>query len=363
MKVMVIEDNSDHFEIIEDALASITEIHAHVVRSETLSTGVARLSSEHFDICLCDLQLPDSTISETVLWLSLQTNPLPMVILTSVNSIEIAQSLLNKGVQDYLSKDELTPQLLYKTCCYAIERFRHQQEFAGYNQDMQAFCASLSHDFNGHISRIMGVSKALKADLTSRIDCTPNELKWFDYLEKSTTDVHSLVSDLQSYLSVGYANQVFETVNLKLVITKAVTSLKDTVQTDFKVNIPDELADISGNIALLQLLFQNLIANSIKFNNNLPIIDIVMNDTGNYIEVSLQDNGIGFNPLHVDKIFSPFNRLVNGKKFSGSGLGLSIVKRIIEHHSGSIEASSSLGVGSLFTLKFKKVKVIAKQTG
>ncbi|TWX73619.1 hybrid sensor histidine kinase/response regulator [Colwellia sp. C1TZA3] len=354
MKVIVIEDNPDHFEIIEDAFASITEIHAQVVRADTLAAGKSMLFSQHFDICLCDLQLPDSAIEQTVEWLSSQTHPLPMVTLTSLHSIEIAQNLLHKGVQDYLSKDELTPLLLYKTCRYAIERFRHQQEIAGYNQDMQVFCDSLSHDFNGHINRIKGVSGALKSDLMERTPCTANELQWFDYLEKSTSEVQNLVSDLQSYLSVGYVNQVFETVNLKLVVDKVVASLKSTLQIDFEANMPNELATISGNTALLQLLFQNLIANSIKFNNDRPIIDITMQDNGNYVDIILQDNGIGFDPVHAKKIFSPFNRLANGKKFSGSGLGLSIVKRIIAHHDGSIEAHSALGVGSKFTLKFLK---------
>ncbi|MBA6340378.1 response regulator [Colwellia sp. MB02u-10] len=354
MKVIVIEDNPDHFEIIEDAFASITGINAQVVRADTLAAGKSLLFSEYFDICLCDLQLPDSSIAQTVDWLSSQTHPLPMVTLTSLHSIEIAQNLLHKGVQDYLSKDELTAQLLYKTCQYAIERFRHQQEATGYNQDMQVFCDSLSHDFNGHINRIKGVSRALKSDLMERTSCTADELQWFDYLETSTSEVQNLVSDLQSYLSVGYVNQSFETVCLKLVVKKVVASLKSALQIDFEANMPNELPTISGNPALLQLLFQNLIANSIKFNNNQPIIDITMKDNGNYIDIVLRDNGIGFDPIHAQKIFSPFNRLANGKKFSGSGLGLSIVKRIVAHHDGSIEAHSALGVGSKFTLKFKK---------
>jgi signal transduction histidine kinase len=354
MRVIIIEDNTDHFDIIEDAFISITEIDVEVVRADTLTKGKNLLLSENYDICLCDLQLPDSTIVETVEWLSSQTNELPMVTLTSLNSIDVARNLLNKGIQDYLPKDSLTPQLLYKTCLYAIERFRHQQIVTGYNQDMQVFCASLSHDFNGHITRIMGVSRSLKSDLMERTGCTPTELKWFEYLEKSTTEVHKLVSNLHSYLSVGHTNQVFESVCLKSVIERVIWSLKGDFQADFQVNVPNELATISGNSTLLQILFQNIIVNSIKFNNSKPIIDISVQQYGNSVDIILKDNGIGFDLKHVQKIFSPFNRLANGMKFGGSGLGLSIVKRIIEHHNGSIEAYSELGVGSQFTLKFNK---------
>jgi signal transduction histidine kinase len=353
VKVIVIEDNPDHYEIIEDAFAAMGEINFQVTRADTLSAGESLLFSEHFDICLCDLKLPDSTIEQTVEWVTTLSNPFPIVILTSLNSVDVAQKLLNNGVQDYLSKDELTPQLLIKTCRYAIERFNHQKVIAGYNQDMQAFCASLAHDFNGHISRIKGVSQALKADVDKRSNCTPEELKLFEYLEKSTSQVHSLVSDLQNYLSLGYASLVFEDVCLKTVVDNVVAFLKTGDSKDFQINMPIKLADIKGNHALLQLLFLNLIENAIKFNEDFPIIDISSQANGNFVEVIVQDNGIGFDPIHVQNIFLPFNRLANGKKFGGSGLGLSIAKRIIEHHGGSLEAHSELGIGSKFTLTFK----------
>ena len=179
-------------------------------------------------------------------------------------------------------------------------------------------------------------------------------MKWFEYIEKSTTEVHKLVSNLHSYLSVGYTDQVFESVCVKSVIENVTSSLKGALQVDFELNIPNELTTIQGNSTLLQILFQNLIVNSIKFNNGYPIIDISVRAHGNHVDVILKDNGIGFEQKHVQKIFSPFNRLANGMKFGGSGLGLSIVKRIIEHHNGSIEAHSELGVGSQFILKFNK---------
>jgi signal transduction histidine kinase len=75
---------------------------------------------------------------------------------------------------------------------------------------------------------------------------------------------------------------------------------------------------------------------------------------GDYIEIEFQDNGVGFNPSSVEKIFKPFSRLDKSKSTPGSGLGLSIVKRIIEHHYGSINVCSEIGVGTRFNLKFLK---------
>lgn len=354
MKVLVIEDNPDHFEIIEDAFFSISEIKAQIVSVDTLSLGIEKLVSESFDICLCDLQLPDSPIEQTVEWLSSQTHSLPLVILTSLNSIDIAESLLNRGVQDYLAKDELTPRLLHKTCRYAIERWKHQQYVDEHNKDMQAFCSSLSHDFNGHINRIMGVSKALQEDLSVRVSFTPSDVNWFNYLNKSTKEIHTLVSDLHEYLSVGYAEKEFIAINIVDVIKNVVDTIRNTFQVEFTVNIPDSHYVLQGNVALLQLLFQNLLSNSLKFNDNVPVIDISCRESGEYIEVELQDNGMGFDASFTKEIFKPFSRLSRGKKYPGSGLGLSIVKRIMEHHNGLIDVHSKIDKGARFNLKFLK---------
>ena len=136
------------------------------------------------------------------------------VILTSINSIQIAKTLLSKGIQDYISKDDISPQLLFRTCRYAIDRWKHQREIETYNKDMKAFCSSLSHDFNGQIIRIKGVSNILKLDLEERLVLTPGELTLFEYLNNSTAEIHQLVDDLQHYLAMEYTLKSDEIIDL-----------------------------------------------------------------------------------------------------------------------------------------------------
>lgn len=354
LKILLIEDNPDHVELIEDALKSMSDKQVEVCSEATLLTGVKRLREEQFDICFFDLKLPDSTIEQTVELLSNDTFGLPIVILSSLNSIDIAKDLLNQGVQDYLPKDEITPPLLYRTCRYAIERWQHQQSIEAFNQDMQAFCSSLSHDFSGHIVRIKGVSNLLKNELIKRVELSPEESKWFTYLETSTQNIHSLVKDLQHYLSVSHSNKEFFTVDLNEVIKSVIDSLKTANERDFNVDIVGTLPNLHASSALLHLLFHNLLSNAIKFNENTPEITFSSLEKGDYIEISVKDNGIGFALEDKDTIFSPFQRLENNKNYTGSGLGLSIVKRIVEHHEGSMQVESELGKGSCFTVIFKK---------
>lgn len=355
MKILIIEDNEDHFELINDALEKIEDTTIFSLLVNTIAEGESQLLTNKFDICLCDLRLPDSTIKQTIEWLSLGDFSTPIIILTSINSLPIAKNLLNQGIQDYIPKNEITPQLLYRTCKYAIERFKHQQVIENHNKDMQAFCSSLSHDFNGHISRIMGISKLIQADFKQKTTLTVEEETWFDYLNTSTTEIHQLVKDLQQYLSLNYVDKTFQLVDLNEVINKVSNSLEASVEKSFTVNIDNTLPTISVNSALIHLLFYNLLSNSIKFNENKPIITLSSNENEHSYCISVQDNGIGFDKDKAKEMFKPFKRLANKEKYSGSGLGLSIIKRVLEIHNAHIDIQSNIGMGSIFVISFKKI--------
>ncbi|WP_077339156.1 hybrid sensor histidine kinase/response regulator [Pseudocolwellia agarivorans] len=354
MKVLIIEDNPDHRELIEDALHLIKDVRVKISSAATAESGKSMLLNRNYDACLCDLQLPDSTIEETIEWLGSQRFSTPIIILTSLNNLQIAKDLLNQGIQDYIPKNEISPQLLYRTCRYAIDRWRHQQVIEEHNKDMKAFCASLSHDFNGQINHIKLISDILKTDLEARVTLTPDEKNWFKYLNTSTTAIHELVYSLQQYLLVGSTKRVFELVNLADVVNEVVELLKESVDKDFTLNIKTPLPTIKGNAGLLHLLFQNLIGNSIKFNENVPEIFLSSKENGRIVSIYIQDNGIGFDVEKTKEIFTPFKRLADKSKYPGSGIGLSIVKQVIDHHRGSIQVESEIGVGSCFILNFLK---------
>ncbi|MDO7085267.1 ATP-binding protein [Pseudocolwellia sp. AS88] len=354
MNILIIEDNSDHLDVITDALESITEVNVNIIAASSLAEGNRLLLTERFDACLCDLNLPDSPLEQTVEWLATRSFPVPIIILTSINSLQIAKTLLNKGIQDYISKDDISPQLLFRTCRYAIDRWKHQREIETYNKDMKAFCSSLSHDFNGQIIRIKGVSSILKLDLEERLELTPGELTLFEYLNNSTAEIHQLVDDLQHYLAMEYTLKSDEVVDMNRVISKASAALKASVDKEFVINVEKSLPKFRGNATLLHLLFHNLFSNSIKFNENSPVITISFEETDQLLQISVKDNGIGFNTDKSHEIFTPFKRLAHKNSYNGSGLGLSIVKRIIEKHDGSIKVESEIDKGSLFTLNFIK---------
>ncbi|MFT7549585.1 MAG: signal transduction histidine kinase [Candidatus Azotimanducaceae bacterium] len=354
MKILIIEDNPDHLELIEDMLYAMPEHDVKVSSEVTLGDGIDKLVLEHFDVCLCDLQLPDSSIEKTVEWLSTTSIGIPIITLTSLNNSDIAKELLGKGVQDYVSKEELSPELLARSCRYAIERWKHQLRINEHHKDLQAFCSILSHDFNGHINRITGVADVIKSDFEKRFVFTEKDNKWFEFLNTSTTAIHQLVSSLQQYLSIEYTAKTFSSIPLLQIVKSTESFILTSTKKTFTLKYSDDMPIVSGNASLLQLMLQNLISNGIKFCEHKPSITINCIDLGDVVIVAIKDNGIGFDVTKSDVMFRPFNRLANGYEYGGSGLGLSIVHRIVEHHEGSIEVDSSLGAGSTFTIALPK---------
>jgi len=109
------------------------------------------------------------------------------------------------------------------------------------------------------------------------------------------------------------------------------------------------LPSVNGDGSQLTQLFQNLISNSLKYTrpDTAPVIDIGVEDIADEAVIFVRDNGAGFDPVYATSIFEPFRRL-QGRSVSGSGIGLSICKRVVERHGGQIWAESKPGEGSTF---------------
>lgn len=354
MKILIIEDNPDHLDLIEDLLHSKPFAAVTVLSEVTLESGKHRLATESVDVCLCDLNLPDSQVDTTVEWMTLAAKSFPVVTLTSLSSGEVADRLLSAGVQDYISKEALTSDALYRACRYAIERWKHQQRITEHNKDMQTFCSSLSHDFNGHINRIVMISNALQSDLQGRYELSDGDKRWFELLDSSTNGIKALVYNLHQYLTVEYSNRAFEKVDLSDVLQQAERSIRLAGSKSFTLHCGKTLPAVKGNHGLLQLMLQNLLNNSIKFCEQAPEITISHSQDTQSVTIIIADNGIGFDTSKAVTLFKPFQRQANSVNYPGTGLGLSIVKRIVEYHGGDISVASVPDEGSTFTISLPK---------
>jgi len=119
------------------------------------------------------------------------------------------------------------------------------------------------------------------------------------------------------------------------------------------VHIDENLPIIKGDRSLLQQAITNLLSNALKYsaNKEIPTVSVTYEALANSHQISIKDNGAGFDNKYIDKLFKIFQRLHDGNEFEGTGIGLAIVKQVIEAHNGNVTASGKLGEGATFTLE------------
>ena len=171
----------------------------------------------------------------------------------------------------------------------------------------------------------------------------------------SAKKMQAVVSDLLVYSQIGMNGNHFQPVDCEAVLEHAVFSLQAVVEDNGAVVTHDPLPTVSADDKHLELLFQNLIDNAIRFHGDEPPrVHVSAEQKKNEWVFSVRDNGIGIKSEHADDIFAMFYRLHNKDENHGTGMGLAICKKIVEYHSGRIWVDSQIGNGSTFYFTIPK---------
>jgi len=216
------------------------------------------------------------------------------------------------------------------------------------NRDLQEFAYVASHDLQEPLRKVQAFSDRLASKLEDKLDETG-----LDYLKRmrdASQRMQILINDLLGFSRVSTRAQPFTEVDLNMVAQEVLSDLENRIeQTNARVEI-DKLPLVEADPTQMHQLLQNLIGNALKFHaeKTQPLIKVSAQIKGKECQISVEDNGIGFDTQYLDRIFKPFQRLHNREEYEGSGMGLAICRRIVERHDGSITASSTLGKGSIF---------------
>lgn len=233
------------------------------------------------------------------------------------------------------------------------------------NEDLQQFAHVASHDLKEPIRKIKIFTGRLIDRLEGKLDESSEQ--FVEKIHSATDRMFTMIDGVLAYSTINAGKQMPEPVNLNEVIKSIQTDLEVTLQKKDGTIRYDALPVVEGAPVLLYQLFYNLINNSIKFakadvSPQITITSEVTVVAGKSVAcIRLTDNGIGFDADQADRIFETFTRLNSKDKYEGTGLGLSLCKKIVERHGGSIAANSSPGMGTTFTIKLpllQKDKVI-----
>ncbi|RYF80542.1 MAG: hypothetical protein EON98_13350, partial [Chitinophagaceae bacterium] len=222
------------------------------------------------------------------------------------------------------------------------------------NQNLEEFAHAASHDLKEPVRKIHFFTDQLKSQLSSHLQ--EAELRSFNRIEKASQRMGNLIDDLLLYSHVSQRPHQKEAVDLNQLLQNVLEDLDLDIEEKKAIIQVDHLPLINGYRRQLQQLFQNLLSNALKYSKEgvTPSIQITAEDSvengQRFCIVSVMDNGIGFEQEHAEKIFQMFTRLHGKSEYSGTGVGLSIAKKVVENHGGVIKAESKLGEGSVFKI-------------
>lgn len=216
------------------------------------------------------------------------------------------------------------------------------------NEEMEAFAYSISHDLRAPVRAIMGIAQLFNEEYGDEIN-----LEGQEYLERIATSGKKMNELIEGLLTLSYLGtqelslQTFNLSNMASMIFSEI--LAGEADRQCELVIPERL-EITGDQHLIEALMTNLISNAVKFTRGCEqaVIEIGTETRRGHEVVFVRDNGIGFSMDYVDKLFEPFNRLDNDNKIEGTGIGLTIVKRVVQRHGGEIWVESKPGEGSTF---------------
>lgn len=241
-------------------------------------------------------------------------------------------------------------------------------ELEAQNRELEQFAYLASHDMKEPLRKIILYNNMMKDGLGAEVSD-----KVRSYLERSQNAairMQCLIEDLLSYSKTSFYNEGFEIVDLQQLVGELGEFYNETVQEIGGDLTIKELPTVRGISFQLRQLFDNLIGNAIKYRSNerplsISIDHAIVNSGGfkadpddsleQYYKISVSDNGMGFSAEYSQKIFELFQRLVTKEQYSGSGIGLSICKKIVLNHQGFIDAVSREGEGSTFNVYLPRV--------
>ncbi|MGZ7116605.1 MAG: PAS domain-containing sensor histidine kinase, partial [Methanobacterium sp.] len=221
------------------------------------------------------------------------------------------------------------------------------EELARSNAELEQFAYVSSHDLQEPLRMIGSYLQLLQRKYEGELDDKAD--KYINFAVDGANRMQNLINDLLAFSRVTTQAREFEPTDCELILNQVLSNLEISIKENKAIIFHDHLPEVMSDSTQLAQVFQNLINNAIKFRSEkAPKIYISAKQNDNQWLFAVKDNGIGIDSKHLERIFEVFKRLHKRREYPGTGIGLSICKKIIERHGGHIWVESELGKGSTF---------------
>lgn len=353
-RVLIIDDSIDDQELYSRALAKVQTVDYHIKTASSGETGLDAIQSFKPNCLLLDYSLPGRDGLDILNDIRENHPFLPVVFLTGYGNDRIAVEAMRSGAQDYLTKSNVSKELLHQAIQNACERQALQQRVKSQQETLTLFTRALAHDLKEPLRSVRSFCQLA----TSSGDLNPATSEYLDFAISAVDHMDRLVDTVRAFTSLQDEQDPSELTRFpaKRAVDQALKNLQQQLnEVPHEIDI-GELPDVRGDEAQIVSLFQNLISNALNYGDK-PVTRIQIHgkptDEGNVFTVS--DNGSGIESSFALRIFKPFKRLSDGRR-KGSGLGLSICQKIVERHHGRIWLEPEPDKGAVFRFILPKVE-------
>ncbi|MDO9545454.1 MAG: response regulator [Pelolinea sp.] len=391
LNILLVDDNESNLLTLEAVLEPLGE---NLVCARSGREALRAVLEHEFAVILLDVQMPEIDGFETASMIRARERSMdtPIIFLTAISKTEIDMIKgYSTGAVDYVFKP-FVPEILKAKVSAFIRLFRNEEqikrqteqlaainreleakltevsrlnrELQMANEEMEAFSYSVSHDLRAPLRHIGNFSNILAKDFAEKLDAEGRQN--FEFIQVAVVHMNQLIDDLMQLSRITHAPMVTEPVNLSVLVKEIAAELQSAQperKAEWKIS---EGLIVQGDAGLLRIALENLLGNAWKYSAKKPLAHIefgvlAQKPTGSekpvpggpsvrpQAEFFLRDNGAGFDMAFVDKLFTPFQRLHSQEDYGGTGIGLSIVRRIINRHGGNIRAEGKVGEGAVFT--------------
>lgn len=219
------------------------------------------------------------------------------------------------------------------------------------NIELQQFAYIASHDLQSPLRSVSGFAEFLRDDYAGKIDERADD--YIQRIMESCGRMQSMINDLLAYSRVESKARPFAQTSLDSVLRGVLDSLDAEIDELGAEITVDKLPTVSGDASQLTQLFQNLIGNSLKYHGDEPLrIHVAAEEVDSGWEVCVEDNGIGIDEKHHQRVFEIFRRLHSHERYPGTGIGLAVCRRIVDRHGGRIWIDAAYSGGTRFVVGF-----------
>jgi signal transduction histidine kinase len=376
VRILHMEDNPGDAQLVRRQL----EAAGHVVSiAPSGEAGLAMCRDSRYDIALVDYLLPGQTGLEVIQALASQQPSLPTVMVTGSGSEHLAVEALRQGASDYIIKDlegtyvELLPAVLERVlqrCALEEEKRRAEEalrqrtvELQASNEELDAFAHTVAHDLKDPLAAVIGYAETMLQHLAAL--SAEETAEYLRTISQEGRRMHRIVDELLLLAGVRTHGQVIVgPLDMGRIVGESLQRLAYLIESSQgEVTVPREWPVASGYAPWVEEVWANYLSNGLKYGGRPPRLELGAEvRSERTVRFWVRDNGPGIFPEEQARLFLPFTRL-GQIRAKGQGLGLSIVRTIVERLDGQVGVESEIGAGSVFWFSLSLWEPHAAQMG